>query len=141
MYFTVPLPGVTTSPDPSGLIERSMVGSPLVITCTVKTVDGVEPNSVMINWIGPEGSYTNHSRIIIHMDGTEDNPLYLNTYNSTLQFAYLKEGDEGIYRCSVTILDTVNSQIAEIKSLTSKQQNFIILYRLAKLAAKILACI
>ena len=122
MYFTVPLPGVTTSPDPSGLIERNMVGSPLVITCTVKTVDGVEPNSVMINWIGPEGSYTNHSRITIGMElQTEDDPLHLNTYNSTLQFTYLMEGDEGIYTCGVIILDTVNSQTAEIKSLTSKQ--------------------
>ena len=97
-----------------------MVGSPQVIMCTVNTVDGVEPSSVTISWTGPKGSYTSNSRIAAEME-----PLMganQNTYNNTLQFAYLMEGDEGIYTCSVTILDTVNSQTTEIKPLTGKQE-------------------
>ena len=102
-----------------------MVGSPLVIMCMVNTGDGVESSSVNINWKGPKGSYTSNSRISIEME-----PLMgenHNTYNSTLQFAYLMEGDEGIYTCSVTILDTVNLQATEIKSLTSKKDTYIII--------------
>ena len=102
-----------------------MVGSPQVLVCSVKTVDGVESNLVTISWIGPEGSYTNNSRVTIEMDREEwqmsETPLYSNTYNSSLQFAYLMEGDEGIYNCSVTILDTANSQSVAMESLSSKQ--------------------
>ena len=102
-----------------------MVGSPQVLVCSVKTVDGVESNLVTISWIGPEGSYTNNSRVTIEMDRGEwqmsETPLYSNIYNSSLQFAYLMEGDEGIYNCSVTILDTANSQSVAMESLSSKQ--------------------
>ena len=104
-----------------------MVGSPQVLMCTVNTVHGVESNLVTIIWIGPEGSYTNNSRVTIEMDSREqqisETPLLDNTYNSTLQFAYLMEGDEGMYSCSVTILDTVNSQAAVIEFLNSKLLN------------------
>ena len=102
-----------------------MVGSPQVLICTVNTVDGVESNLVTINWIGPKGSYTNNNRVTIEMDREEEQmgeaPLYSNTYNSTLQFAYLMEGDEGMYNCSVTILDTVNSISLVMGSLSGKQ--------------------
>ena len=93
-----------------------MVGSPLLIMCAVSTVDGVEPSTVTIIWTGPKGPYTNNSRITTEM---EHHPL--NIYNSTLELAYLMEGDEGTYTCSMTILDTVNLQTVEIHSLTSKQ--------------------
>jgi len=101
----------------------------------VSTVNGVESSLVMISWIDPEGStITYNDRVHVKMDRIEsemdmqsrnlsqkewvtDN----NTYNSTLQFTYLMEGDEGIYTCSVTILDTVKLQTTEIESLTSKE--------------------
>ena len=106
-------------------MQRAMVGSPQVLICTVNTVDGVESNLVTINWRGPEGSYTNNNRVTVEMDRREqqisETPLYSNTYNSTLQFAYLMEGDEGMYNCSVTILDTVNSQSLVMGSLSSEQ--------------------
>ena len=98
-----------------------MVGSPQDIQCMVSTVSGVEPSSVMISWMGPKGSYTNNSRIFIEMDVMANH----NTYKSTLQFDYLMEGDEGIYTCSVTILDTDNLQTTKIESLTGKQDVFI----------------
>ena len=99
-----------------------MVGSPQAFTCTVNTVEGVESTLVTINWIGPEGSYENNSRVTIEMNGMENQMGGTDdTYNSTLQFAYIMEGDEGLYTCSVVILDTVNSQTAVIEFLTSKQ--------------------
>ena len=93
-----------------------MVGSPQDIQCIVSTVSGVESSLVMISWMGPNGSYTSNNRITIEMDAMAN----INTYNSTLQLAYLMEEDEGIYTCSVTILDTVNLQTTKIEPLTSK---------------------
>ena len=99
-----------------------MVGSPQILMCMVNTVEGVESNLVAISWTGLEGFYTNNSRITIETDRRE---LQIsethNTYNSTLRFAYLMEGDEGMYTCGVTILDTSNFQKAEIETLISKQ--------------------
>ena len=101
-----------------------MVGSPQVLMCTVNTVDGVEANLVSISWRGPEGSYANNSRVTIEMDREEqqisETPLHDNTYNSTLRFAYMMQGDEGSYTCSVTILDAVNTQAVVIEFLNSK---------------------
>ena len=119
--YLVPLPTVTLSP--SGPIQGAMVGSPQDIQCIVSTVSGVESSLVMISWMGPNGSYTSNNRITIEMDGMANH----NTYNSTLQLAYLMEGDEGIYTCSVTILDTVNLQTTKIEPLTSKHY---IIYRI-----------
>ena len=123
LVYAVPSPSVTILP--SGPIQGAMVGSPQVLMCTVNTVDGVESNLVTINWRGPEGSYTNNSRVTIEMDSREqqmgETPLYSNTYNSTLQFAYLMEGDEGTYNCSVNILDTINSQSVVMGPLISKR--------------------
>ena len=117
--FTVPLPAITIVPTDT--IQGAMVGSPQTIICTVNTVDGVESSSVTINWIGPEGSFTNSSRITTKSDTEELESLsYHNKYNSTLQFAYLMEGDEGVYTCSVTILDTANFHEANIRFLTGK---------------------
>ena len=96
-----------------------MVGSPQDIQCIVSTVSGVESSLVVISWMGPKGSYINNSRIIIKDRMETFSPM--NTYNSTLQFVYLMEGDEGTYTCSVTILETANVQTIEIESLTSKQ--------------------
>ena len=113
--FIVPTPIITTIP--SGPIQGAMVGSPQDIQCIVSTVSGVELSSVMISWMGPGGeSITNDSRVTISPTiSSGDN------YTSSLQFTYLMEGDEGVYTVSVTILDTVKSQTAEIDSPTSKQ--------------------
>ena len=101
---------------PHTSIQGAMVGSPQAIQCIVSTVSGVESSLVMISWKGPNGPYTSNSRISVEIDGLANH----NIYYSTLQFVYLMEGDEGIYTCSVTILDTVNLKAAKIESLTSK---------------------
>ena len=89
---------------------------PLVIDCTVTTVSGVESSSVSINWTGPgETMVTEDSRVTISPTTSSGN-----NYTSSLQFAYLMEGDEGTYTCNVLILETSGSQSAELQLLSGK---------------------
>ena len=119
-FFTVPIPEVTISP--SGPIQGVMVGSPLVINCTVSTVRGVESSSVMISWMGPGGPIiTTNGRISIGSVTDNGN----NMYSSSLWFTYLMEGDEGMYTCDVMILDTSESQSVELRLLIGKLCTFI----------------
>ena len=111
-FCTVPTPTVTISP--SGPIQGAMVGSPQVINHTVSTVSGVESSSVMISWMGPGGTITSDSRVIISLIISSGN-----TYNGSIQFTYLMEGDEGTYTCNVMILGTSVSQSVVLQSLTS----------------------
>ena len=94
-----------------------MVGSPQVINCTVRTVSGVESNSVMISWMGPGGNInTNNGRVSIGSITADGN----NMYTRSLQFTYLMEGDEGTYTCNMMILETSESQSVDLQSPTSK---------------------
>ena len=114
IFVTVPTPDISILP--LGSIVDGMVGSPQEIHCTVSTVSGVELSSVMISWTGPEGdTIANDSRVTI-------SPITAinNDFISTLEFAYLMEGDEGIYTCDVVILEAEASIFIEIKHLTSK---------------------
>ena len=118
---TVPTPTVTISPP--GPIQGAMVGSPLVINCTVSTVSGVESSSVMISWMGPGGeSIINNSRVTISPITSSGN-----NYNSSLQFTYLMEGDEGTYTCNVIILETIASQSVELESFLGMYVMFYLL--------------
>ena len=97
------------------------MGSPQDITCTVSTVSGVESNSVMISWIGTVGAsgmgpVMTDSRVTIISPTTSSG----NNYTSSLQFAYLMEGDEDNYICNVMILETTESQSVEIGNLLSE---------------------
>ena len=98
-----------------------MVGSPQAIQCIVFAVSGVELSSVMINWMGPDGNLiTDNSRIIV-------NPItsFGDIYVNGLHFIYLMEGDEGMYTCNVTILETTQTSVAELSNLTCKYTNLI----------------
>ena len=111
---TVPTPTVTISP--SGPIQGAMVGSPLVINCTVSTVSGVQSSLVMISWTGPGGgSVMNDSRVTISPTTSSGND-----YTSSLQFIYLIDGDEGTYICNVTVLEIIVSQSVELESFSGK---------------------
>ena len=113
--YTVPTPTVTISP--SGPIQGAMVGSCQVIDCTVSTVNRVESSSVMISWMGPDGSITATNGRVSVGSVTDDGN---NMYTRSLQFTYLMEEDEGTYTCNVMILDTSESQSVELESLTGK---------------------
>ena len=112
--YAVPTPDVSIVPF--GPITGDMVGSPQDIHCTVGTVDGVEFSTVLISWTRPGGdTITNDSRVTISPTTSSGND-----YISTLQFAYLMEGDEGMYTCNVMILETSASNSIEIVNLISK---------------------
>ena len=103
--------------SPSGPIQGAMVGSPQDIQCIVSTVSGVELSSVMISWMGPGGEpITNDSRVTISPTTSSGN-----NYTSSLQFTYLMEGDEGMYTCSVVILETTVNNEVEMAKLTGEQ--------------------
>ena len=118
--FTVPVPVVTISP--SGPVQGTLIGSAQDIQCTVNVVDGVEPNVVMISWMGPGGdTITNDSRIMISPTSGSGYE-----YTSTLQFVYLMEGDEGRYTCNVEILETNALNLIELSNITGKILAFIV---------------
>ena len=96
---------------------QDMVGSPLTIDCRVDTVPGVSSSSVTISWTAPGGveSIMNNSRVTFSLTTSNGN-----IFTSSLQFAYLMEGDEGNYTCNWMILETTGSQSVELQSLTSK---------------------
>lgn len=95
------------------MFEEDMVGSPQDMQCTVSTVSGVEFSSVVISWMGPGGDF------IISDNRVTINPTTCSgdTYNSSLHFNYLMEGDEGNYTCNLTILETSILQSVELQSL------------------------
>ena len=93
-----------------------MVGSPLMIQCTVSTVSGVESSSVMISWMGPGGdTITSDSRVTINPTTSSGN-----NYTSAIQFTYLMEGDEGNYTCNVMILEASGSASVILQTLAGK---------------------
>ena len=96
------------------------MGSPQCIQCTVSTVSGVESSSVMISWMGPGGdTITNDSRVIINSITSSGN-----SYNSSIQFTYLMEGDEGTYMCNVMILETNETASVVLGALSGKPHMF-----------------
>ena len=110
--FSVPTLGVIISPP--GPIQEAMVGSPQIILCTVS---GVESSSVVISWMGPGGdTIASDNRVIITTTASSGN-----TYNSSIQFTYLMEGDEGTYKCNVMTSNGARRvDSVEIQTLTSK---------------------
>ena len=91
------------------------MGSPQVISCTVSTVNGVVSSSVIISWMGPGGIITNDSRVTI-----SPTTFSGNTYTSSLQFTYLREGDNGMYTCNVIISGTGGNDSIQIQLLNGK---------------------
>ena len=92
----------------------AMVGSSQTIECRVDTrVAGV--NSVTISWTRPGKPIMNDTRVTISPTTSIGN-----IFTSSLQFAYLMEGDEGNYTCNWMILQNSSSRSLEIQSLVGK---------------------
>ncbi|XP_065904759.1 cell adhesion molecule DSCAML1-like isoform X2 [Dysidea avara] len=99
LKLNVPNPVISTYAR--GPIETTMVGFTQLIGCRATTHKGVELNAVQFSWTGPTGNtITNTSRMTIF-------PPYqhLNNFSSELLFKYLREGDQGVYTCTVVILN------------------------------------
>ena len=108
LIYIAPTPNISF--NTSNRIQRR-VGDSLTIECRVDTVPGV--STVSISWIG--GATIGDSRVTISTTTSSGN-----THTSSLQFAYLMEGDEGNYTCNVMILENSTSSVVEILTLISK---------------------
>ena len=118
-YVLCAVPEFSVSTLPTDFVEGAMVGNDQTIQCTINTVSGVTPSSVIVNWIGPnETSITNSSRIMISLFNSGNNSA--NIFSSSLKFIYLMEGDDGIYMCNVSILQTNASTAVEVGALIGK---------------------
>jgi len=114
VIYIVPTPVITTYAR--GPIETTMVGFTQLIGCRATTIRGVKLNAVQFNWTGPTGNtITNTTRMVIF-------PEYqrLNNFSSELLFHYLREGDQGLYTCTVGILNTRASGSFNIDPLPSE---------------------
>ena len=115
LMFVVPAFLVTvTSNDP---LQGALVGDTLDIHCTAEVAfNGVESSSVIFTWLRPEEvTIKNDSRVIISPTNS-----FGNTFNSTLHFSYLMEGDNVTYTCNAMILRTNESGTIELEMLHSK---------------------
>ena len=95
----VPTPVITTYKRTPA--EITMNDFTQLIGCRATTVIGVELNAIKFSWTGPSGNaITNTTRVSLL-------PKYqhLNNFSSEVLFDYITEGDQGIYTCTVTILD------------------------------------
>jgi len=114
VVHVVPTPVITTYAN--GPIETTKVGFAQLIGCRATTIRGVELNAAQFSWTGPTGNtITNTTRVVIY-------PTYqrLNNFSSELLFHYLREGDQGVYTCTVSILNTRASRSFDIDPLPSE---------------------
>ena len=109
--FVVQPYSVTTDQES---LQGAIIGDPQDIHCSAEfRFNGVEPNSIIFKWLGPEGTYiTNDSGVTVI--------VYTNTFTSTLHFSYLMEGDEGNYTCNVIVLRSTESSIIELGKLNGE---------------------
>ena len=90
------------------------MGDPLIANCTVSTVEGVEPSTVMMQWSGPGVSTDRFSMSNRTSSGN-------NMYFITLRISYLLTSDENTpYFCIVMILEASATGSFEIESLSGK---------------------
>jgi len=75
--------------------QKILVGRPYKISCPVFVSSELNPT---FTWTGPNGVITDDGRLIVVTDISNDNAS-----TSSVQFSYLKEDDEGSYRCDVTV--------------------------------------
>ena len=120
-YILCAVPEFSVSTSPTDFVEGARVGNDQTIQCAISTVSGVTLNSVIVNWIGPSGvSITNSSRIMISLLTFNSGNNSTNIFSSSLKFIYLMEGDDGIYMCNVSILQTSASTAVEVGTLIGK---------------------
>ena len=119
LSFTVPILVITISP--TGLLKEAMVGNNQTIQCTINTVSGVTANSVIVKWIGPEGTLSNNNGIVISSLSISGTNSTNKTFSSSLHFMYLTDEDKGNYTCNVSILEKTASMAFMVGALIGKQ--------------------
>ena len=111
LLFVVPSPRIIIQP-----IE-SVIGRMKFMICSV-IISAVNPNSVELTWTNNDSIITADNRVTITPTNITENPSSF-TYSTTIQFAYLMEGDEGNYTCNVTVNDMMESHSITLQNLRS----------------------
>ena len=88
------------------------------IICSVTITSTIDPNSVELTWTNADSIITADNRVTIIPTITTENPSSF-TYTTTIQFAYLMEGDEENYTCNVTVDDMMQSHSTTLQNLIS----------------------
>ena len=102
--------------QPSGYLQ-GVVGEMQDIICSVTVTSTIDPDTVELTWTNADSIITTDNRVTIITDITE-NPFSF-TYITTIQFAYLMEGDDGDYTCYVEIDDVMESNFIVLENLRS----------------------
>ncbi|XP_065889338.1 uncharacterized protein [Dysidea avara] len=122
---TTPLVSSTSTfvADIQPVEQQIFVGRPYKVSCPVFASS--ELNSTFI-WTGPNGVITDDGRLTaVTSDISNDT-----TSTSTVQFSYLRENDEGSYRCDVTVFgynyNYSTSLSVELNNITVPTPNVIV---------------
>ena len=110
------MPVPTISLQPSGLLQ-GVVGEMQDIICSVTVTSAIDPNSVELTWTNDDSIITDN-RVTITPTNITENPSSF-TYSTTIQFAYLMEGDEGNYTCNVAVDDMMESHSITLQNFRS----------------------
>ena len=107
-YVNAEPPPVTITSE--GPIQGAVVGDALVIHCSAT----IPVLTVEFMWTGPDGNAITTGERMVVPDTTSSG----NTYTSALQFTYLREGDEGNYTCTGTVMGVSRMSSIVIDELT-----------------------
>ena len=103
--------------QPSGLLQ-GVIGEMQDIICSVTITSAIDPNSVELTWANNDSIITTDNRVTITPTNITENPSSF-TYSTTIQFAYLMEGDKGNYTCNVVVDDMMESYSTTLQNLRS----------------------
>ena len=109
--FVVPVPRIFFQPS------EGFVGEMQSIVCSVTINSEIDSDSVELTWTN-DSIITADNRVTITPINITENPSSL-TYTTTIQFAYLVEGDEGNYTCNVIVDDMIESHSVLLQNLLS----------------------
>ena len=83
----------------SSYLQKGTIGSPNSLVCLIEFSSTVRPSSVNLTW----NFTSNDDRVtVIPTTITTDDSIGI-IYTTVIQFAYLMEGDEGNYTCTLTV--------------------------------------
>ena len=89
---------------PNGL-SQGVIGQQQDLVCSVILSSTVDPSTVVLTW--NFASDDNRVTVIPTAITTDDG--IGNVYTTVIQFAYLMEGDEGNYTCTLTVEDSAET--------------------------------
>ena len=103
--------------QPSGFLQ-GVVGEMQDIICSVTITAAIDPDSVELTWTNNDSIITTDNRVTITPTNITENPSSF-TYSTTIQFAYLMEGDEANYTCNVAVDDMMETHSITLQNLRS----------------------